>query len=114
MPEMNRREFAEALALAALAPMLGTGAGAIRWPSALATGAPAAGLAASDPSALAKALAGVIRAQYGDRLSESDLAVVTRQIETGLERADKIRKAALANGDDPDFLFSAIRSETPG
>jgi hypothetical protein len=40
--------------------------------------------------------------------------VVTRQIETGLERADKIRKAALANGDDPDFVFSAIRSETPG
>jgi hypothetical protein len=111
---MNRREFAEALALAALAPMLGTGAGAIRWPGALATGAPAAGLSTYDPSALAKALAGVIRAQYGDRLSESDLAVVTRQIETGLERADKIRKAALANGDDPDFVFSAIRSETPG
>jgi len=112
--EMNRREFAEALALAALAPMLGTGAGPIRWPSALAAGAPAAGLAAPEPSVLAKALAGAIRAQYGDRLSEADLAVVTRQIENGLERADKIRKATLTNGDEPDFVFSAIRSESAG
>jgi hypothetical protein len=54
----------------------------------------------------------VIRAQYGDRLSEADLAVVTRQIEDGLERADKIRKATVANGDEPDFVFSAIRSKS--
>jgi hypothetical protein len=63
---------------------------------------------------LAKVLAGALRAQYGDRLSEVDLAVVTRQIETGLERAEKVRKAALANGDEPDFVFSAIRAENTG
>jgi hypothetical protein len=114
MSEMNRREFAEALALAALAPMLGTNSGAIRWPSGLATGAPAAGLAGHESSALAKALADAIRAQYGERLSEADLDVVTRQIESGLERADKVRKATLANGDEPDFIFSAIRSENAG
>jgi hypothetical protein len=112
--EMNRREFAEAIALAALVPVLGTGAAPIRWPGPLAAGAPAAGLAAYAPSALAKALAGVIRAQYGGRLSESDLAVVTRQIENGLERAEKVRKAALSNGDEPDFVFSAIRSQSIG
>ncbi len=114
MSEMNRREFAEALALAALAPMLGTGGGTIRWPILPATGAPAAGLAAHEPSALAKALAGAIRAQYGERLSEADLALVTRQIENGLERAGQVRKAALANGDEPDFVFSAIRAESAG
>lgn len=114
MSEMNRREFAEAIALAALVPVLGTGAGPIRWPGPIATVAPAAGLAAHEPRALAKALAAALRAQYGDRLSEADLAVVTRQIETGLERADKIRMATLANGDEPDFLFSAIRSELHG
>jgi len=104
MSEMNRREFAEALALAALVPMVPGGAGAIRLPAFITTSAEA------DPSALAKALAGVIRAQYGDRLSEQDLATITRQIETGLERADKVRKAgALANGDEPDFVFSAVR-----
>jgi hypothetical protein len=104
---MNRREFAEAIAIAALAPLLTTGAGPIRW-----TGSLAAGTSAYEPSALAKALAGAIRAQYGDRLSEADLAAVTRQIETGLERADKIRKVTLGNGDEPDFVFSAIRSES--
>jgi hypothetical protein len=112
--EMNRREFAEAIALAALVPVLGTGAGAIRWPGRLAAGTPAVGLAATEPSALAKALTGVIRAQYGDRLSEPDLGVVTRQIENSLERAEKVRKSALANGDEPDFVFSAIRSQSTG
>jgi hypothetical protein len=91
---MNRREFAEAIALAALVPVLG------------------AGLIAHEPSALAEALAGAIRAQYGDRLSEADLAVVTRQIEAGLERAEKVRKAALTNADEPDFVYSAIRSQS--
>ncbi len=80
----------------------------------MAAGAPAAGLAAPEPGALAKALAAAIRAQYGDRLSEADLAAITRQIESGLERAEKVRKAALANGDEPDFVFSAVRSESTG
>jgi hypothetical protein len=114
MSEMNRREFAEAIALAALAPVLGTGAGPIRWRGTVATGAPGGGLAVHEPSALAKALAGALRAQYGDRLGEADLAVVTGQIENGLERAEKVRKAALSNGDEPDFVFSAIRSQSTG
>jgi hypothetical protein len=119
MSGMNRREFAEAIALAALVPVLGAGAGPIRWPGtpaagASAVGAPAAGLVANEPGALAKALAGAIRAQYGDRVSEADLAVVTRQIENGLERAEKLRKSALANGDEPDFVYSAIRSQSTG
>ena len=112
MSEMNRREFAEAIALAALVPVLGAGAGPMRWPGTLAAGAPAAGLIAHEPSALAEALAGAIRAQYGDRLSEADLAVVTRQIEAGLERAEKVRKAALTNADEPDFVYSAVRSQS--
>ena len=37
-----------------------------------------------------------------------------RQIESGLERAEKVRKVVLANGDEPDFVFSAVRSEAPG
>lgn len=114
MSAMNRREFAEAIALVSLVPVLGAGVGPIRWPSALVVGAPGTELAGLEPSALAQALAGVIRAQYGDRLSEADLAVVTRQIESGLERADKIRKAALGNGDEPDFVFSAVRPKSPG
>jgi hypothetical protein len=113
MPDLNRREFAEAIAMAALAPLLGGEVLPLRWTAPGSTPA-AAGLAIDDPGALAKALAGVIRAQYGDRLGEADLASVTRQIENGLERAAKVRKVPLANGDEPDFVFSAIRTELGG
>jgi hypothetical protein len=114
MSEISRRAFAESLALAALAPMLGAHLAPTRWPPAAAPALPPAGTLAHEPGALAKALAGVIRAQYGDRLSEADLAVVTRQIESGLERAEKVRTPALANGDEPDFVFSAVRSKGVG
>jgi hypothetical protein len=113
MSEMSRRDFAESLALAALAPMLGP-LGPIRWPGGAAPAFPPTGIPPHEPDALARALAEVIRVQYGGRLSEADLAVVTRQIENGLERAEKVRNVALANGDEPDFLFSAIRSEDAG
>jgi len=114
MSEISRREFAQSLALAALAPMLGPHLAPIRWPPAAVPAPPPAGIPPHEPGALAKALAGVIRAQYGDRLSEADLAVVTRQIENGLERAEKVRKPALANGNEPDFVFSAVRVEGVG
>lgn len=108
MSKLNRREFAEALALAALVPMLGRLPGG----SHLSAFTPAAGPAGLEPGTLAKALASAIRAQYGSRLSAADLTTITRQIQTGLERADTIRKATLANGDEPDFVFSAVRPGT--
>lgn len=107
MSDMNRREFAEALALAALVPVLGSGVPPIRLPT-IATAE------TEGASALAEALAAAIRAQYGDRLSEADLAVITGQIEASLSRAARVRKVALANGDEPDFVFSAIRSPDLG
>jgi hypothetical protein len=115
MSELNRREFAEALALAALAPVLGAGAGPLRWdPTVAASLADAAGAGGYEPASLAEALSGVIRAQFGARLSEADLATVTRQIEASLGRAEKIRKVPLANGDEPDVVFSALRDDFTG
>ena len=99
MSEMNRREFAEALAVAALAPML---------PGAVVTFPATPGGATEEPATLARALAGAIRAQYGERLSGDDLAVITRQIEASLERAATVRKVPITNGDEPDFVFSAV------
>jgi hypothetical protein len=101
MSEMNRREFGETIALAALAPLLGGTHTPVRLPPFVA--------AAGDPGALAKALTGVIRAQYGDRLSEADFGVITHQIQAALERAAKVRKVPLSNGDEPDFRFSPVR-----
>ncbi|HEV8177282.1 MAG TPA: hypothetical protein VGP44_06290 [Gemmatimonadales bacterium] len=109
MSTLSRRSFAESLAVAALAPLIGVRPETIRlgaWP-------PAPSHSASDPGAVAKALAEVIRRQYGSRLSAADLATVTRQIQTGLERVSELRKVELANGDEPDFVFSPVRHSSP-
>jgi hypothetical protein len=107
MTEMDRREFASSLILAALAPLLGGGREPAAWWDGLARAAVEE--AAGDLDALASALAEVVRTQYGSRLNESDLATITRQIRTALERADAMRKVDLANGDEPDFVFAAGR-----
>lgn len=104
MPELNRREFTETVAMAALAPLLGAGFRAT----------PGTGPAMHDPRTLAEALARAVRVEYGDRLGEADLAAVTRQIEAMLERAEKIRRVQLANGDEPDFVFTAVRAPDIG
>jgi hypothetical protein len=103
MIDLNRREFAGSVLLAALAPVLGIGAAPSRedwW-------APAVAQAGDDLDKLAEALAEVVRVQYGDRLGPEDLKTITRQIRTSLGRAEEMRKVELANGDEPDFVFSA-------
>ena len=110
MNELTRRAFAESLAIAALAPVLGVPPGSIPvldWSlPADSVHAPAGALA----KALAKALAGAIRAQYGSRLSAKALTTITDQIQSGLERVERLKKVPLANGNEPDFVFSAPQS----
>ncbi len=106
MPDINRREFAGAVILSALVPVLGVGA----VPVGTAWWKPAVAAAGDDLDALASALGNVVRAQYGDRLSEADLTAITSQIRNGLERAETMRKVELANGDEPDFVFAAHSS----
>ena len=108
MSDMNRREFAEAIALASLAPLVGHRAGLMSFP-ALESGA-----GVVDHASVAKALTGAIRAQYGDRLLEADFDVNTHQIQAALERAAKLRKVPLSNGDEPDFVFSPVRAQSVG
>ena len=96
---MNRRSFAESLALAALAPALGVPAEALRLDFGRlgAASFPAADAAAAleDGSAatLALALVEIIRLEYGSRLTAGELARVAEQIQAGLDRADLIRQA---------------------
>jgi hypothetical protein len=114
MTELTRREFTESVVTAALLPLLGAGMPSLSlgwWQT-----APAAGPMPDldgDIDALAEALAGVIRAQYGDRMGDTDLAAITRQIRNTLERAQQMRKVDLANGDEPDFVFSAMGDAAP-
>lgn len=98
---MNRRSFAESLALAALAPALGVPAealrldfgriGATRIPAA--SPGSAAALEEGSAASLVLALVEIIRLEYGSRLTASELASVAEQIQAGLDRADLIRQA---------------------
>jgi hypothetical protein len=103
---VRRRDFAESVALAALAPLLGLDPAGLRLEPL--AGRPPLPDAAADPGALAKALAEAIRVQYGGRLETGDLATITKQIQASLERAEQVRKVDLANGDEPDFIYSAV------
>jgi hypothetical protein len=106
----TRRSFTESLALMALAPTFGIRPDAMVTPYApsVADVAESAAAAGAMPGALAKALARVVRAQYSARLSPSDMTAITEQIQSSLDRAAKIRKIDLANGDEPDFVYSAL------
>jgi hypothetical protein len=108
MNALTRRSFAESIAVAALAPLIGSRPESIHLPPWQET----ISAATEAPGALAKALAGVIRTRYGSRLSAAELATITRLIQTGLERVDQLHKYELANGDEPDFVFSAQRAPT--
>ena len=101
MTEMNRRAFAESVLTAALVPMLGVAV------PVLPTGWWGSATGVTDLDGLADALAGVVRAQYAERLTAEDFVTVTRQIRTALGRAEEMRKVDLANGDEPDFVFAA-------
>ena len=98
---MNRRSFAESLALAALAPALGVPAEALRLDfgrldaARLPADSPdaAAALEQGSAASLVLALVEIIRLEYGSRLTADELAGVAEQIQAGLDRADLIRQA---------------------
>jgi hypothetical protein len=87
---VNRRSFAESLALAALAPALGVPPHTFR-------SAPA--VAGEDAASLAGALVEIIRLEYGSCLTAAELAGIAAQIRAGLDRADLIRRADRGHGD---------------
>jgi hypothetical protein len=99
---VNRRSFAETLAAAALAPVLGVPGGVLRLdsrPSGTAShvGFPGSASAAG-ASSLALALAEIVRLRYSGRLNGGELAAITQQIQAGLDRADLIRRAEQGGG----------------
>jgi hypothetical protein len=104
---VNRRAFAESLAVAALAPVVGAPAGVLR--AGMLRLDPRPFGTAADPdfpgrpstagaSSLALALAEIVRLRYGGRLSGGELAAITHQIQAGLDRADLIRRAEQGDG----------------
>lgn len=107
MSDISRRAFTGSVLTSALAPLLGPGLLVFPGWWEPQPGATAASPSPGDLEALAGALTGVVRAQYGERLTEADLAAITRHIRNALERAEQMRRVELANGDEPDFVFTA-------
>jgi outer membrane receptor protein involved in Fe transport len=106
----SRRAFARALAAAAAAPaLLPAVALAQAAPSATPTAAPTPTPIPTPeaPSSVAEALTEVVRIRWGKHLSGEQLADVAKALDGRLKGAEAMKKVKLANGDEPDFVFTA-------
>ena len=92
-----RRGFLRTLAVAPLAP------------AALASQvAPAPAVPAAGHEAVAEALAEAVKRQFGEHIDAAELEAVKKELVDGLERAERLRRAArLGNADAPVSRFEA-------
>jgi len=117
--DLTRRDFAKAAVAAAVAPALAacaTAAPETRLaptptpgvpapePEAAAT-TPAAAPARQEPTPLARALAEAVRVQYGDRMTEAEMAKVQRGISGMLSTAERLRRFPLPIATEPTFVY---------
>jgi hypothetical protein len=62
---------------------------------------------ASEVSADARAIAGVIERRHGGHLTSEQLAAVTEDVERNLQLGKRLRETKLRNADEPDVAFRA-------
>lgn len=115
--DLTRRDFAKAAVAAAVAPALAACAGAppetsptptprIPAPGATAAAAtPAAAPGQQEPTPLARALMDAIRVQYGDRMTEAELAKVQRSVSGVLSTAERLRRFPLPISAEPAIVY---------
>lgn len=60
------------------------------------------------PNPLGLALAGVVRAQFGQHLSEDELTQIGKDFQDYAPFVENFRKFALKNSDEPDFTFHSL------
>lgn len=60
------------------------------------------------PSQFGLALTGLVRAQYGQYLSEEELAQIGKDFQDYAPFVEGFRKFELKNADEPDFTFHAL------
>jgi 3-oxoacyl-ACP reductase-like protein len=118
--ELTRRDFAKAAVAAAVAPALAACAGTpppetaptptptpgvpAPNPTTAAT-TPAAAPDRQEPTAMARALMDVIRVQYGERMTEAEMAKVQRSISGVLATAERLRRFPLPISTEPTFFY---------
>ena len=84
-------------------------------PAALAPqGAPAPAATPEGKDSVAEALAEAPRREFGANLDAAELEAVKKELTRGLERAERLRRAArLRNADEPVSRFEARPPEVP-
>jgi hypothetical protein len=118
--DLTRRDFARVAVAAAVVPVLAplascaatppagapapAAASATPAPETAPTAAPPAN-AEKPPTPLARALADAIRAQYGDRMTEAQMAKVQRGISGNLQTAERLRAFALPISAEPALVY---------
>ena len=117
--DLTRRDFAKAAVAAAVAPALAAcattapetapaptpGVAAPGPAAAAAAATPAAAPGRQEPTPLARALAEAIRVQYGDRMTEAEMAKVQRTISGVLSTAERVRRFPLPIATEPTFVY---------
>lgn len=99
----TRREFARTLTAAAAAPLVVTRLEA----DAAAAPVHAGQQTTTPPVPGSRAMVELVRERWGDRLSEEQMASITRSVEGRLRAAERMREFKLNNWDEPAFAFSA-------
>lgn len=59
------------------------------------------------PSPLALAYAEAARIRFGEHITPEQFEKMKEDFENSVRSADRLRKAKLQNGDEPDFIFNA-------
>lgn len=115
---ITRREFAQRAGVAALVPIVaglphivpGMDPEAEAGPAGRHAGAPQEIQEDEEPPGVA-ALLDHVRALYGERLTDADLAVIRDGIAGNLRSGLRLREVPLANSDGPAIFFQAYRSD---
>ncbi len=115
---ITRREFAQRAGVAALVPIVvglphiapGMDPEAKAGPAGRRAGAPQEIQEDEEPPGV-DALLDHVRALYGERLTDSDLAVIRDGIAGNLRSGLRLREVPLANSDGPTIFFQAYRSD---
>lgn len=57
------------------------------------------------------ALVELLKARYGDRLTDEQLAELRKAVEESTDHARQMRSVPLGNGDEPAFVFEPFRGD---
>ncbi|MDT5059585.1 MAG: hypothetical protein QOH63_44 [Acidobacteriota bacterium] len=115
--QTSRRHFAKSVATTLLAAPLAASLAKAQTPTKpkepTAPPNPQASPAPQKPSPLAEAYTEVARVRFGEHLTPEQLEQVKKDLGDNIRAADRLRAVKLKNADEPDFTFSAGKSDAP-